>query len=108
MCTRWIAAVLAVNLTAAEIPRTWTQSEIDTLETPLANSKYSPVHLSEDAYYRIPERVLYKSYAVYQPGREPAGYMDWLKQREPEVAFNPAALKTVEQWIVAGEMGFNA
>ena len=29
-------------------------------------------------------------YPVYAPGREPEGYMDWLKQREPEIVWNDA------------------
>ena len=102
-----IAAILAGWLArsgnAAEVPRTWRQPAVDTLETPLANSKYSPVHISEEAYYKIPERVIYKSYQVYRPGREPAGYMEWLKTREPEIVSFDGS-----DWVAAGEAVFNA
>ncbi len=78
------------------------------LEVPLANPRYSPVHISADAYYRIPPRVLYKTYPVYAPGREPAGYQDWLRQQAPVIAFDPARLHSREDWIKAGELVFNA
>ena len=51
------------------------------LEVPLANPKFSPVHISEEQYYRIPARIIYKSYPIYRPDREPAGYMEWLGGR---------------------------
>lgn len=104
------AAILAVAASAfaADIPRTWEKSRIETLELPLAKPEFSPVHLDEAAYYRIPERVIYKSYPVYAPGREPAGYQEWLKTVEPEVAFDPSRLTTPEQWATAGEVVFNA
>jgi len=34
---------------------------------PFANAKYSPVHISEQDCYRLPERVIYKSYPVCRP-----------------------------------------
>jgi hypothetical protein len=42
------------------------------------------------------------------PGREPAGYMDWLAQQEPELAFDAATLRTDRDWIAAGETVFEA
>ena len=95
------------GLVQAQAPRTWTQSAVDSLELPLANPKFSPVHISEEAYYRIPERVIYKTYPVYAPGREPSGYMDRLKTLDPEVTFDAAKLKTRAQWIDAGALVFN-
>jgi hypothetical protein len=106
--TAVMAGWIAPALIAADVPRTWRQSDVDILEIPLANAKYSPVHIAEAAYYRIPERVIYKSYPVYRPGREPAGYMEWLKQRDPEISFDATTLKTSGDWVAAGEMVFNA
>ena len=103
-----LIAVFACSAFAADIPRTWEQSAVDTLELPLANPKYSPVHIDEAAYYQIPERVIYKSYPVYAPGREPAGYAEWLRTVEPQLAFDPARLSSPEDWAAAGEIVFNA
>ena len=102
--------VVALLLAAAapDIPHTWTDAAVAALEVPLVNPKYSPVHISEKAYYQIPVRTIYRSYPVYHPTREPAGYFEWLKQQEPQVAFDPKRLKIPSDWIGAGELVFNA
>src|SRR5262245_30685825 len=64
------------------IPKTWDDPEMASLELPPADPAGSPVHVSADYYYRIPVRPIYKSYPVYTPGKEPAGYEEWLKQQE--------------------------
>lgn len=103
-----LAVMLALTATSINIPRTWRQSEVSKLEVPLANPKYSAIHISEEDYYRIPVRVIYKSYPVYRPGREPAGYMEWLRRQAPQVGFEASNLKTREDWIAAGALVFNA
>src|SRR5262245_54888675 len=96
------AVAIPLPLPAQPIPRTWNAASVSTFEVPLAQSNYSPIHISEEAYYRIPERVLYKTYPVYHPSREPAGYQEWLKQQEPEVVFDASKYQTDAQWIAAG------
>ncbi|MBK9167091.1 MAG: hypothetical protein IPM24_06450 [Bryobacterales bacterium] len=93
-------------LMAAQVPRTWTDAAVAELEVPLANPASSPVHISEEAYYKIPERTLHKTYPVYHPDREPAGYQQWLKEQEPQVVFAPG--ETPSDWVRAGEIVFNA
>lgn len=90
------------------IPKTWDDQEMASLEIPLADPAGSPVHVSADYYYRIPVRPIYKSYPVYAPGKEPAGYEQWLKQQEPETVFDVSKLKTEADWIKAGEVVFDA
>ncbi len=103
-----VAYLLPAAATAAEIPRTWTEAAVAALEVPLAKPSYSPVHITEKAYYQIPVRTIYKNYAVYHPNHEPPGYMEWLKQQEPRIAFEPSRLKTQSEWITAGELVFNS
>ncbi len=91
-----------------EIPRTWDSAALADFELPLATPKASPRQVSPDYYYQLPERVIYKSYPVYAPGREPKGYWEWLHKQEPELAFDPAKLKTEADWIKAGELVFDA
>ncbi len=90
------------------IPRTWDDGAMASLELPLASRGAPPEHIPSDYYYRMPVRPIYKSYPIYAPGKEPRGYFEKLKQLEPEIAFDPAKLKTVEDWIKAGELVFNA
>lgn len=90
------------------IPRTWSDEEMAVLELPLADGAATPKHISMDYYYRIPVRPIYKSYTVYAVGKEPPGYLEWLKQQEPETVFDATNLKTEADWIAAGEMVFDA
>jgi hypothetical protein len=43
-------------------------------------------------------RPMYKTYPMYAPGKVPAGYLEWLRQQEPEIVFDPAKLKTKADW----------
>ena len=90
------------------IPRVWDDAEMEALQLPLVDSTASPKQISADYYYRIPVRTIYKNYPVYAPGKEPAGYMEWLKQQEPQSAFDAGALKTEADWIRAGELVFDS
>src|SRR6185369_13487844 len=90
------------------IPRVWDDAEMAGLQLPLVDSNASPKQISSDYYYRIPVRTIYKNYPVYAPGKEPAGYLEWLKQQEPESALDVSALKTEADWIQAGELVFDS
>lgn len=91
-----------------KIPKTWDDQEMASLEIPLADPAWSPVHVPAEYYYRIPVRTIYKSYPVYEPGKEPPGYKEWLEQREPEPAFEASELKSEADWIRAGEIVFDS
>ena len=90
------------------IPRVWDDAEITRLQLPLVDSTASPKQITSDYYYGIPVRTIYKNYPVYRPGKEPAGYLEWLKQQEPASAFDTSALKTEADWLRAGELIFNS
>jgi len=96
------------SLFSPDIPRVWVDDEMAKLEVPLADKASSPRHASADYYYRIPVRPIYKSYPVYVPGKEPSGYMELLKQQEPQLVFDASKLKAEEDWIKAGELVFDA
>ena len=90
------------------IPRIWSDQAIRSLEIPLADAAASAKHISADYYYRIPVRPIYKSYPIYHPDREPRGYLDQLKQQEPEIIFDASKLATQADRIKAGEIVFEA
>jgi mono/diheme cytochrome c family protein len=90
------------------IPRAWDDREVETFEVPLAQPDRSPRYLTAAEYYALEVMPIYRGYSVYSPGREPAGYMESLKQKEPEIVFDPAKLRTQEDWIRAGAIVFRA
>ena len=90
-----------------EIPKVWDDESLRDVELPLAQR--IPVHhVSSEFYYQIPVRPNLKTYPIYRPDKEPLGYWEWLLQQDPSPAFNPAALRTKEDWIKAGELMFEA
>ncbi len=106
---RWLIATLLILAglgTAAQsgqvIPAFWDAELLHDYELPLATPGMSPTHVSRDYYYALAERPLFKSYPIYHPDREPAGYLERLRQAEPERLFDPAILKTDADWIAAG------
>src|SRR5262245_37154337 len=69
------------------IPRAWDDEAMKQVELPLANRTASPKHVTSDYYYRMPVRPIYRSYPIYYPGREPAGYFSSLQEKRPEIIF---------------------
>jgi len=91
-----------------EIPKAWNDRDVAGFETPLAYRDWSPRQVSETQYYALKVRPICRTYPAYRPGMEPAGYVESLKQKEPEVIFDPAKLKTKEDWIRAGKLVFES
>src|ERR1051326_2162659 len=98
------------------IPQAWDEGTVVNLQLPLADPKQSPVEIPWEYYYRIPRRLIYKSYPVYAPGHEPPGYFEWLKRQEPQGGWgvdydgqsHTPQLQTEADWIRAGELVFDA
>jgi hypothetical protein len=111
-----IAIVLcAASLFAApfqpNVPQTWDDAALAETELPLAK----PVkrqHVPSEYYYRIPVRPIYKTYPVYHPDKEPAGYFDQLRRAQPQLLWDDKGtrpkLETREDWVRAGELVFDA
>jgi Di-haem oxidoreductase, putative peroxidase len=89
-----------------EIPRAWDDKAVEGFEVPLAQRDRSPRYMSADEYYKLKVRPIYRSYPVYAKGREPAGYLESLKQKEPEIIFDASKLHTKQDWIDAGKLVF--
>lgn len=108
-----VAAVLSAGVASAlsaqsgfAIPAFWDAELLHDYELPLATPAMSPAHVSRDYYYALPERRLFKSYPIYHPDKEPAGYLEQLRAAEPQPAFDAAQLKTDADWIAAGQLVF--
>jgi hypothetical protein len=90
------------------IPRAWDDRDVEGFELPLAQPDRSARYLSAAEYYALDVMPIYRSYPVCAPGREPVGYLESLKAKEPEIAFDPAKLQTEQDWIHAGALVFRA
>lgn len=108
ICFIGFAAVAAAQTFHPDIPRAWDDKEVAQFEGPLAQRDRSPRYLSSEQYYALKVRPIYRTYPVYIVGRQPAGYMESLKQKEPEIiVFNASELRTKDDWIRAGEAVFD-
>jgi len=114
-CTAALLALSGLLATAAaaqefkpDIPKAWDDKEVERFEVPLAQRDRSPRYMSAKDYYALKVRPIYRTYPVYVPGREPAGYRDSLLQKEPEIIFDAARLRTKEDWIRAGKIVFES
>jgi len=64
--------------------------------------------MTAEDYYKLKVRPIYRSYPMYVRGREPAGYIESLKQKEPEIIFDRAKLHTSEDWVAVGKLVFES
>ena len=90
------------------MPRAWDDAEVERFEVPLAAVERSPEYPAAEEYYRYAVRPVYRGYPIYLPGKELEGYLDSLKQRDPEILFDVSKLQTESDWIGAGEHVFDA
>jgi len=75
-----------------EIPKVWDEKALATWATPVAGLNVPPGHFSEAEYYRAPIDN-YRTYPVYAPGREPAGYWEMLQTVGPKPLIDPSKLR---------------
>jgi hypothetical protein len=90
----------------------WDDAAVARSLLPLAEHSVSPKPVTADDCYGIAVKPIYKSYPVYAPGREPAGYFDWVRQQEPAVLWDDRGhappLASDADWIRAGAIVFHA
>lgn len=87
------------------IPKTWDEKKLADWATPLAGINVRPTHISEKEYYALPVDNL-KTYPVYLPDREPAGYWEMLQKVGPKPFLEVGKLKTEADWREAGRQLF--
>jgi hypothetical protein len=73
--------------------------------TPVAVLNLRPNHMSEADYYAASVADL-RTYPVYHPDYEPAGYLESLKKRRGEPLVELGKARTAEGWIEAGRRVF--
>jgi hypothetical protein len=92
--------------TRIEAPRVWTDHDLSDWATPVAGLNVRPGHFSEKEYYSAPVGELVRTYPVYFPGREPAGYRDMLRTAKPEPLITTGA-RTIADWVKLGKRVFH-
>jgi hypothetical protein len=103
-----IAGPVAAQTFHPDIPKAWDDKAVEALEVSLAQRDRSPRHMSAEEYYKLKVRPIYRSYPVYAKGRAPADYLESLKQKDPEIVFDPSKLHSKEDWIAAGKLVFES
>ncbi len=100
-----IVAAAQSDRQTIDAPRFWNDRELADWATPLAGLNMRPGHFSEREYYAAPEAEWVRTYPVYFPGLEPAGYWDELRARRPEPLISPGA-RSAADWAAAGSRVF--
>src|SRR5688500_5209730 len=102
-----IATISFNSSKVSEIPKVWDIEALHSMHIPPPDTSVVMEPASEEYYYALPERVVYKTYPFYMPGKEPKGYFEWLRGQKPEIIFNAGEMKTEEDWIKAGEIMYD-
>jgi hypothetical protein len=105
---RLLPLLLAASLCFAQkiaAPRIWNDQSLADWASPVAGLNVRPTFFTEKEYYAAPLGEWVRTYPVYFPGREPAGYWEMLRNKRPEplIARGP---RTQAEWIAAGQIVF--
>jgi hypothetical protein len=87
------------------VPKIWDETQLATWAMPLAGLGLPPTYVAEAEYYAAPIDNL-RTYPVYHPSREPAGYREGLLRLGPQPLIEPDKLQTRADWIEAGRRVF--
>jgi len=100
-----IALVRSQPQPAGSAPRIWNDADLADWATPVAGLNLRPAHISAAEYYALPGDNL-RTYPVYHPDSEPAGYWEELKRKKPEPLVDLSKIRSKADWIAAGERAF--
>jgi mono/diheme cytochrome c family protein len=114
LVTAIITAVAALSTSLAqnsaqrtkEAPRFWNDKELSDWATPVVGVNVRPSHYSEAEYYAAPELELVRTYPVYAPGKEPAGYWEMIQKAKPQPLLTPGP-RTEAEWRSEGKRVFH-
>jgi hypothetical protein len=63
-------------------PPLWDNRQLTDITLPPALPEGNILYLPSVDYYKLKSLPIYKTYSVYDPGHEPQGYFDYLRQQE--------------------------
>jgi hypothetical protein len=100
-----VFSAMLLGQTPAGVPRIWDDAALADWATPVAGLNVRPAHFSSGEYYSVPGENL-RSYPIYHPDDEPAGYWEELNKKKPEPLVDVSTIRTADDWIAAGERAF--
>lgn len=103
-----ITSLAHIRMMAAApmIPKVWDEAALTDWATPVAGLNVRPKNMAATDYYSMTVENL-RTYPVYFPGREPAGYWEMLQRVGPKPLIEPDILATNADWIKAGKQVFD-
>lgn len=108
-CAHFAVVACAASTPSSErlvAPTIWDEKALATWALPVAGVNATPHFYSEAEYYASPTGDV-RTYPVYHPDREPAGYMDWLRAQEPKPLVDPSEIRTDADWARLGQRVFD-
>ena len=96
---------LVVLAETTSVPRTWDDEALADWATPVAGLGARPGHFSAAESYRAPVDNL-RTYPVYYPGREPAGYWEMLQSVGPKPLIESKLRSSDADWARDGKQVF--
>lgn len=105
LLTLFVAGASAQSPQPIPAPHFWNDRDLSDWATPIAALNVRPGHVSEREYYAAPAGEWVRTYPVYFPGREPAGYWDMLRAAKPQPLLK-AGPRTAAEWIADGQHVF--
>src|SRR5258707_2474492 len=99
----WLLTGMAL---AGEVPKTWDDRALADWARPVAGLNVRPGHFSEREYYAAPVDNL-RTYPVYDPDREPAGYWEALQKKIPEPLIEIGRPRSAADWVRDGRRVFD-
>jgi hypothetical protein len=105
MCTVLVLVVVTFLQSQTRVPRIWDDDALKDWATPVATLNVRPSHVTSSEYYSVPADNL-RTYPVYHPDSEPAGYWEDLQKKKPEPLVDISKIRTNQDWIAAGERAF--
>jgi hypothetical protein len=108
-CLQFAAVSHAASMPSSErlvAPKIWDETALATWALPIAGVNATPHFYSEAEYYATPTGDL-RTYPVYHPDQEPAGYMDWLRAQDPKPLIDPTEIRSDSDWARLGQRVFD-
>jgi hypothetical protein len=92
--------------TPIQAPHFWNDHDLADWATPVSGLNVRPGHYSEKEYYSAPVGEFVRTYPVYFPGREPAGYGEMIRNAKPEPLIKPGPRSRAD-WLKEGRRIFH-